>query len=142
MSKKIILSAFVLLICITMNLSVYAKSNLPITKDTGKWALELSKSDIPSHQPDKFNSYKLTITNLNHETLDISLELYRPDRDRKQEMIILMDPTRYRIKSYETVTFINFNIANYAKEMEVVINWTDKNNRKHKQNVVFTNIQY
>lgn len=141
MSSKVILCVFVLFICITMNLSVYAKSDLPITKDTGKWALELSKSDIPSQQPDKFNSYKLTITNLNHETLDTSLELYRPDRDRKQEMIILMT-VKHKIKSYETVTFINFNIANYANEIEVVINWVDKNNRKHKQNVVFTNIQY
>lgn len=142
MSKKIILSAFVLFICITMNLSVYAKSDLPVTKDTGKWALKLCKSDIPSSQPDKYNSYKLTITNLNHETLDTTLELYRPDRNRNLEMIMLMDPVKHKIKSYETVTFINFNIANYTNEMEVVINWTDKNNRKYKQNVVFTNIQY
>jgi predicted component of type VI protein secretion system len=142
LNRKLVLMLLVLCLMITGGSSIFAvKSLLPVNNEISKWAVELHKSKLPSPQPEKFKSYELLATNLSEDTIDVTFELYRPVQDPNQEQIILTDPFSYVMRPNETVSFSQFFIKNGAKEMEVVLTWSDQNRRKHKQSIRFTDIE-
>ncbi|ETT61185.1 MULTISPECIES: hypothetical protein [Paenibacillus] len=131
MRKKLVILVVFCLVYNILSLSVSAHSNLPKTITSGKWAVKVNTSMLPSPEPSKYKSYKLTATNLSKEKLDATFEFYRSVEKESKEKIILIDPTSFPVKSNETIEFTRFFIDKNAKEFEVLISWLDQNKRKH-----------
>jgi hypothetical protein len=117
---------------------------LPISKSSEQWLIEIGKADAKEPELNEgkdgvFNTYSMTVKSTGGEEItNVRVEAFR-DEPNSTTKCELFNSERHRLlEEGNPFHFSNFPISVNAKELEVVITWSKEgSDRKYKERFVF-----
>ncbi|NRG48345.1 hypothetical protein [Bacillus sp. CRN 9] len=136
--KKWVAFSFIALLFFTATTNILAKplDNLPLTKSSKQWKVQIAEPDNEdkqsniSHNPDLYNFYSMDVTNINGNNVElVRVEAYRDHPGSTSEYeLFTMDSES--VKATEPIFHhSNFPLYTKATKLKVFVTWTLKNDK-------------
>ncbi|MGC4376854.1 hypothetical protein WD019_07950 [Fictibacillus sp. Mic-4] len=139
-----IIGAMIVFFCLASGFggSTYALTfnNLPITKNTNQWVVEIHQDNpLRSNHAKHSNAYLFSVKNIGKDAENVTIEVHRNELDARKKLS-LVGPAEQPIRSIkhgQALGDSRFFLSKKATEVEIVISWED-NGKKLKEPFIFT----